>query len=151
MITCKKCKLEKSRSSFYKEKRTKRGYQARCIDCCKADARAVFISNPEPYRERARKRDPEAQRWAKILKKYGLTKEDYYALLEKQGGHCAMCPATSSGHNMTDDFCVDHNHVTNKVRGLLCSSCNLLLGKANADQGNTILLGALFYLKKRDA
>ena len=152
MIKCKKCLLEKPRTQFYKEKRTKRGYQARCIDCSKADARAVFEANPEPYRERARAQQADPlHRRIRTCKIYGLTLQDYDDLLEKQGGHCAMCPATTSGHNMTDDFCIDHNHITKKVRGLLCSSCNLLLGKAKADEGTNILLGALFYINKHNA
>ena len=150
MKVCKKCNLKKPRSSYYKEKRVKDGLQARCIDCCKSDARAVFEANPEPYRHRARQasiNDPLLSR-KRTCKKHGITLEEYDALLEKQGGHCGMCPATTSGHNMTDDFCIDHDHITGKVRGLLCSSCNLLLGKAKADKGNSILLGALFYLKR---
>ena len=152
MIKCKKCSLEKPRTQFYREKRTKRGYNARCIDCCKADANAVYQANPTPYIERSRVQhsDP-LHRRRRTCKSHGITLEQYDALLEKQGGHCAMCPATSSGHNMTDDFCIDHDHITGKVRGLLCSSCNLLLGKAKADEGNSILLGALFYLKKANA
>jgi hypothetical protein len=148
MKTCKKCGVKKSRDEFYKENRVKDGLQARCIKCCKADAIAVFRANPEPYRERARKQheDPLHSR-RRTLRKYGLELEDYDRMLKAQGGVCAICKCEESGHNMTDDFCIDHNHETNKVRGLLCSSCNLMLGKAKADKGNKLLLGALFYLK----
>ena len=144
MKVCKKCGVEKSSDDFYPEKRVKDGLQARCIECCKADAKAAFDANPEPYRKRARERDPEEQRWAKILKKYGLTKEQYYAILDKQGGHCALCPATTSGHNMTDLLLVDHCHNTNTVRGLLCQDCNLLLGCVKDKRKR--LIAAMFYL-----
>ena len=53
----------------------------RCKECCKSDARAVFEANPEPYRERARAVPAEAQRCKDT---YGLTKEAYYAILDKQ-------------------------------------------------------------------
>ena len=141
---CKKCGVEKTADEFYKEKRVKDGLQARCKDCCKADAKAIFDANPEPYRERARAIPPDAQRWAKILRKYGLTKEEYYAILDRQGGHCALCPATTSGHNMTDDLLVDHCHETNTVRGLLCQDCNLLLGCVKDKRKR--LIAAMFYL-----
>lgn len=150
MKVCRKCELEKSDVDFYRDERVRDGLSARCKECCKSDARAVFQANPEPYRRRARQAhidDPLLSR-KRACKKYGITLDDYDALLEKQDGHCGMCPATTSGHNMTDDFCIDHDHITGKVRGLLCSSCNLLLGKAKADDGNSILLGALFYLKR---
>ena len=150
MKVCKKCGSKKSAKDFYKEKRVKDGLSARCKECCKADARAVFKANPEPYRERARKAYNYAERRARMLmKEYNMTPEDYMALYDKQGGTCAICPATESGHNATDHFIIDHDHKTKKVRGLLCSSCNLMLGKAYADEGNNLLLGALFYLKKR--
>ena len=146
MLKCKKCGEEKPRTQFYKEKRTKRGYQARCITCCKADANAVFQANPEPYRQRAREAHTPELRRARTLAQYGLTQEDYDRMLEKQDGHCAICPATESGHNVTDHFVVDHCHDTGKVRGLLCSSCNLMLGKAKDDV--TILQNAIHYLNK---
>ena len=144
MKVCKKCSVKKSDDEFYKEKRVKDGLSARCKECCKSDARAVFEANPEPYRERARAVPAEAQRWAKILRKYGLTKEAYYAILDKQGGHCALCPATESGHNMTDLLLVDHCHETDTVRGLLCQDCNLLLGCVKDKRKR--LIAAMFYL-----
>ena len=148
MKTCKKCGVKKSREEFYKEKRVKDGLQARCKECCKADARAVFQANPEPYRQRARDAYDYAERRARMLMtEYGMTPQDYVDLFEKQNGCCAICKCEESGHNATDHLLVDHNHETDEVRGLLCSSCNLMLGKAKADAGNKILLGALFYLK----
>ena len=59
------------------------------------------------------------------LKKYGLTEESYSVLLESQNSVCAICKAKCS---RSKELSVDHCHVTGKVRGLLCSSCNLALG-----------------------
>lgn len=147
---CKKCGVEKSRDEFYKEKRVKDGLQARCIECCKADARAVFQTNPEPYRQRAREAYDYAERRERmLLEKYGITPDDYAKLFEQQKGCCAICGSQESGHNVTQHLLVDHDHITNKVRGLLCSSCNLLLGKAH--DSIKLLLGAIFYLKNNPA
>lgn len=55
------------------------------------------------------------------LKQYGLTPETYAALLESQGGHCALCP-------QTDKLCVDHDHATGAVRGILCGRHNRAIG-----------------------
>ena len=148
MKVCKKCRIEKSDDEFYKEKRVKDGLQARCKECCKADARAVFEANPEPYRRRAKEAYTYASRRERMLRdEYNMSIEDYVELFEKQNGVCAMCKTENSGHNMTDHLLVDHDHITGKVRGLLCCNCNWLLGKAKADEGNTLLLSALFYLK----
>jgi hypothetical protein len=65
-----------------------------------------------------------------MLRLYGLTREDYEAMLEAQDGHCACCPATSSDGRLLD---VDHDHLTGLNRGLLCRSCNIILGHVSDD------------------
>lgn len=62
----------------------------------------------------------------KLFYKFGITAEDYYNLLAKQGGKCALC-----GEPPRDDkrLSVDHDHATGKIRGLLCTSCNVGLGR----------------------
>ncbi|NBU34381.1 hypothetical protein EBS40_07195 [bacterium] len=56
---------------------------------------------------------------------YGITLEQYDELLESQGGVCAICREMCvSGRRL----CVDHDHDTGKVRGLLCGRCNFGIG-----------------------
>ena len=61
--------------------------------------------------------------------RYGMTPEQYDELIEKQGGRCAVCgtahPVKGSSNR---GWHVDHDHVTGKVRGLLCNSCNRGIG-----------------------
>ncbi|MBK7092444.1 MAG: endonuclease VII domain-containing protein [bacterium] len=97
----------------------------------------------EKAREQAngwRKRNPE-KRLANVLKTFGITVEQYYAMHESQNGVCAICGGNSSSGRLR----VDHCHSTGKVRGLLCDSCNLGLGKL----GDTAksLEKALLYLR----
>lgn len=61
-------------------------------------------------------------------------------LMEAQGGTCAICPRT-------DDLCVDHDHATGVVRGLLCRSCNSGLGQFRDDP--VLLAKAIDYLTRR--
>lgn len=64
--------------------------------------------------------------WGKWLKKaYGVNSEWYRNKLQEQGGHCALCPAIESEEGRP--LCVDHDHKTGAVRGLLCRRCNSLL------------------------
>ena len=63
-----------------------------------------------------------------LLYKHGITINDYYEMLEEQNGVCAGCGADEPGYNQKF-FCVDHNHVDGRIRGLLCGPCNLALGK----------------------
>jgi hypothetical protein len=60
------------------------------------------------------------------LNKYGMSLEAYNDMLESQGGSCAICK-TAAG-KFQKSLCVDHDHETGEVRGLLCNSCNWGLG-----------------------
>lgn len=62
----------------------------------------------------------------KILKKLGLTLDNYNEMFAKQSGCCAMCKKPQV--KFKKRFAIDHNHKTGKVRGLLCSACNSTLG-----------------------
>ncbi len=63
------------------------------------------------------------------MKKYKITSEEYERLLNKQGGACAICrKLNGAGSVKSRRLAVDHCHVTEKVRGLLCVSCNVALG-----------------------
>jgi Recombination endonuclease VII len=73
------------------------------------------------------------------LRRYGISLAEYDALLEKQGGACAICRKRPKGR-----LCVDHCHVTGMVRGLLCNECNGALGYLKDDQAS--LVAALAYL-----
>lgn len=64
------------------------------------------------------------------LKKYGLTPDGYEQLLLSQGGKCAVCTTDKPNGPGGRYFFVDHDHATGKVRGLLCSNCNSILGHA---------------------
>jgi hypothetical protein len=66
------------------------------------------------------------------LKKFGLTEEDYQRILAEQGGVCAICSGPPDTRWKT--LAVDHDHVTRKVRGLLCMVCNTMLGRFEARQ-----------------
>ena len=141
MLKCKKCGKEKRKREFYKEPRTKRGYNARCKVCCKADAKAVFEANPEPYRERARLQNARpGYRRERIMREHGLTTEDYNQMLEEQEYKCSIC------RQVTATFCLDHCHDSGKPRGLLCHSCNLMLGQAHDNIAT--LEQAVLYLKQ---
>lgn len=67
------------------------------------------------------------ERNAKLLKKYGITHDDYERLLKEQDGGCAIC-GTKDPRQRSEHFHIDHDHATGIVRGLLCSPCNQGLG-----------------------
>ena len=59
------------------------------------------------------------------LRKYGLSRDAYLAMYDIQGGKCKICGDPPwPGKNL----CVDHDHSTGRVRGLLCHKCNCGIG-----------------------
>ena len=72
-----------------------------------------------------------------IAHKYHIEPETYGQLLEEQNGKCAICGNSNGGKTgkTRESFrlAVDHDHATGELRGLLCASCNLVLGKFNDD------------------
>ena len=75
-----------------------------------------------------KKKTPEerytSRRNSGLKRRYGITSEEYDALLESQGGGCALCGATTNGKQATRSLHVDHDHQTGRVRGILCGPCN---------------------------
>lgn len=61
---------------------------------------------------------------------YGLRPDDIQRMLASQDGGCEICRTPLHGDK---DTCVDHDHESGRVRGLLCHSCNIGLGKFRDD------------------
>jgi hypothetical protein len=95
------------------------------------------------YRKRLYK--PEVKRAHDLMKAYGITIAQYEAMLQTQGGVCAICSGPPASTNGKKHFHVDHDHVTGKVRGLLCGNCNQGIGKFKDD--GELLFKAAAYLK----
>lgn len=119
--------------ALYRQRRLRQGYAepaplVRNCDHCGAEYRRVG-------QHRLRYCSPECSKAARalyyILRDYGLERDEYYALLERQGHVCAICrkpDATTKGI-----LSVDHCHETKRVRGLLCHYCNVALGMFRDD------------------
>lgn len=69
----------------------------------------------------------------KLLKRYGISIEDWESMVRAQSGKCAICRVSP---NNSRDFHVDHDHVTGRVRGLLCIRCNTSLAWFERVGGN---------------
>lgn len=83
----------------------------------------------------------------RIKRSYGITKAEWYEILEAQGGGCAICKGDGKcGPSLSDrTFHVDHCHETGRVRGLLCAHCNRAIGLLKDDPD--IALAAAEYLE----
>ena len=76
---------------------------------------------PRKDREKYNLRQKEQRRRRQALANSDM---DYNALLEKQGGTCAICLAVPEGRQHH----IDHDHESGMIRGLLCGPCNMALG-----------------------
>ena len=88
-------------------------------------------------------KEQQAAYWRK--KKYGLLPEDYDAMLEEQDNKCKLCLVEFNDQTITN---IDHCHTTNKVRGILCGSCNRGLGIFKEDI--KVLTKAINYLEEHN-
>jgi len=114
------------------------GYKLRnrCKDCYNIYQNEWRKNNPENRKQHAKKN---------VMKNtYGLSEIEYFLLAQKHLNGCAICkqPETVPGKSLA----VDHNHITNEVRGLLCHRCNVALGMLKEDED--IIWNMLEYLKR---
>lgn len=152
MPICAKCREVKTAVEMVKNRSTSSGLGSYCLPCNRAAYKAWRQANVEKARELTRascrqwrESDPERARvkgretynrnrerirdrqvGVRLKSRYGITLEDYEALLAKQNGVCAICEQPcKTGERLS----VDHNHATGVVRGLLCRGCNFRLGQ----------------------
>lgn len=85
----------------------------------------------------------EEQRTAWLQRRYGLTISQFDAMVVAQDGRCAICGDTpADGRSLH----IDHDHTSNRVRGLLCGHCNRAIGLFRDNP--TVMASAVIYLRK---
>ena len=89
--------------------------RAKCKPCLARKKREYYKKNPDKARRR------------NLKTLYGLTNEQRAQMATARNYCCDVCKKQFSD----EQLCVDHCHTTNKVRGLLCTNCNLMLGHAH--------------------
>jgi hypothetical protein len=121
---CPACQTVKPHDDFVKTRARTSGLHSYCKEC---------------HTRRARQTSPMSRREHRLRRRYGIGIEDFERMYSEQGGMCAICWAPKPEH-------VDHDHLTGKVRGLLCFNCNGGLGQFRDD--SEVLTRAIEYLKK---
>jgi len=157
-MICSKCLEDKISSDFSPSKKRKSGYAYYCKRCM-----CLYTKKPEAIaRAKARASLPEAKLKKRIylqrpevritraikmkeyghLRKFNLAAKDYQKLVEDQSACCAICKKPEIGQALA----IDHDHLTGKIRGLLCACCNI--GMGNFEDSPFLLSSAKGYLER---
>lgn len=159
---CSICKIEKELNdiNFAKDKYDPvAGLTHNCKVCRNKKAKEYRDSNPEKIRIKnlsakesrksfyASEEGILSSRKAHLKRTYGITLEDYNKMAETQDHKCMICGGTEMNYR-NKVLCVDHNHETGKIRGLLCGLCNSGIGKFKENE--QLLLNAIKYLQQYD-
>ena len=112
MKICKVCGEDKDESEFYSQKHEPTGKSYTHGACKLCYGHKVRLNH--------------------LMRNYGLTESDYNALLTAQDGGCAICKRIDNVYADKKGrwLAVDHDHETNEIRGLLCQTCNRMIGLA---------------------
>jgi len=144
---CHKCNQTLDISHFGKDKNRKDGITFYCRSCINAYCRSYSRKNPsilKKSKDKYRKNKRKYRDW-ELRRIFGITIDQYEELLKKQNHVCAICNNAEQSRK-SKTLAVDHCHKTGKVRGLLCSNCNLGIG--NLQDSISIIESAIEYLSK---
>ena len=134
---CRYCEVEKDLDSFSRHPNTKDKRNPRCKACKNEQQRQFYQEN----REQLLPRFKAYRRLNWRRSQYGISNDEFAAMVAAQNGECLFGHAVPE----TEKLVVDHSHSTGKVRGILCSSCNLAIGHFREDISR--LEAAIAYLK----
>jgi len=166
--SCSTCKQVLPMDRFSKDKSTRDGKSYSCKSCNVGKCREYYTANREKLREYGRKRyhsDPKWKEQSRInrrnkyktdpdarkrrlascrLSKFGITDDEFNRLFVSQGNKCAICRCSEPPNKKS--WSVDHDHISGKIRGILCSFCNTGIGLLRDD--DQICLSAHEYLRR---
>lgn len=163
-LRCIECGLPVTVEELVKCATAPGGHKRHCKKCDCARKKRQYRDDPQRHRDRkvaeywANREKKKEQRhrlyWmrqptygSQSFRKYGMTVGEYDTMFAAQAGKCAICrqPETATRLGKVRKLCVDHDHETGRIRGLLCSDCNFGIGMLK--ENPQILEAAAKYLE----
>lgn len=148
---CIKCNKKLPITEFYKQckklygrrKTLREDYHPQCKQCRNQYYYKTKKEHPEQYKKYSRT--------SNLKRNSGITVEEYDSMFAKQNGVCAICGKKEKDKNQfgVKRLAVDHDHLTDKNRGLLCAKCNRGLGLF--EDNIEYLLNTIEYLREYNA
>lgn len=145
---CTACGRSKPISAFYLDRRhRRRETRAQCKECTNAANRMRRENSLDKYRgierqSKTRKRplwndELRLRGWRYRLNSFGISEDKFMELFHNQNGRCAICASLliimGPQRGRRERACVDHDHDTGKIRGILCGNCNVGIGLLKDD------------------
>jgi hypothetical protein len=151
-LQCARCKEWKLVDCFHGDNRKATKRHSWCRQCGTEAARIYREKNREKVRAKQKERlvvYRERRRLLEIVRKYGLSEMELTALRKAQEDKCGSCGVrlTALPAGKGSGWCIDHDHKTGRVRGILCHRCNLLIGMGLDDPD--LLRAAASYLERQ--
>ena len=134
MQICRKCGKTLPFSEFYPLRSMRLGYRTDCRTCATAYARSWVEKNPEKAFD------------SHLRRRFGITLDEYNAMLAEQGGVCLICGELPTGPRNRRKG-KQRTFIARLVRGLLCSTCNVGIGNLKDDAAT--VRAALNYLERK--
>jgi hypothetical protein len=122
MKRCSACKRKLPIIEYPKDSSRKDGLSYKCRKCQNAVNKKSYFDHLQQRLAQYKHYD----QTVKLYKKFSITPEEWDKLYSEQNGRCKIC----GKHQIEEGkrLAVDHNHLTGRIRGLLCTSCNTKLG-----------------------
>lgn len=157
---CPKCGVSKPIDDYYKSAYSSDGHGWECKSCasergrqyrlktrvhskvCELCGAEFEVTNGKVKFCTVCREHPNRQRKYSLKHAYGVSWSQYQGLLNRAEGLCESCGAVPDGKAL----CVDHDHSSGAIRGLLCDACNLTLGASKEDVGR--LEALIVYLRE---
>lgn len=153
---CVTCGVTKPLTDFRLRKSHSTGEHYRgkvCRACHQAKSSVWRKSNPDKVRQynaNTRAKNPEYDKKRAIeyhfRRKFGITVAERDEMLARQSGKCLICETTKPNGK---GWCVDHDHTTLRIRGILCAPCNAFIGLAK--ERIDVLERAINYIEASNA
>lgn len=140
LIRCPRCKRQLTRANFHHRKgqTESSSRQPYCKDCQRQHVRQWRKNNVDGVKRHNKNSAPHRRRQT-----HRLSVQAEQQLYSVYGPRCWICGATEETRRM----CIDHDHATGLVRGLLCANCNLAIG--NFKENPRLMRRGALYIERR--
>jgi hypothetical protein len=146
MPICVKCGQEKSETDFAVRNAATGRKHRHCRDCQSEYRRRHYVNNRRKYLKKANvwnRKNPLNGTYHRVKRHYKGGYHEFVAEVEKlikeSAGRCQAC-------GRSEKLCVDHCHLTGRLRGMLCNRCNIVLGLAKED--GQVFLSLIRYMRE---